>query len=109
MTKLMDCPECPRRNVPVRDDANVCSSNCRVKRWRKMKMAGNKRLMDFYYSETGKKRCREIDEEYGGVHIDCLFKGKVFVEQISHGKKPLMNDKDLVFIGTGTDDDCVYV
>jgi len=75
-------------------------------------MADKKRLMDFYYSATAKKRCREIDEndfENGGIHIDCLFRGKMFTEQIKHGKKPIMTDKDAVFIGTGTEDDCVYV
>ena len=36
MTKLLKCPICGK-TVPVRDDANVCSSNCRVKRWRELK------------------------------------------------------------------------
>ena len=36
MTKLIDCPICGETK-PVRDDAKVCSSNCRVKAWRKRK------------------------------------------------------------------------
>ena len=37
MTKLLDCPICEKKNQPVRDDAKVCSSSCRVKQWRKAK------------------------------------------------------------------------
>lgn len=33
MTKLIDCPVCGKTK-PVRDDAKVCSSSCRVKQWR---------------------------------------------------------------------------
>ncbi len=36
MTKLIDCPICGETK-PVRDDAKVCSSNCRVKAWRERK------------------------------------------------------------------------
>jgi len=34
MTKLITCHVCGETK-PVRDDARVCSSNCRVKQWRK--------------------------------------------------------------------------
>lgn len=50
MTKIITCPECGEPDKPVRDDANVCCSNCRVKRWRRMKTftytlnCGNKTL-----------------------------------------------------------------
>jgi len=37
MTKLLDCPVCDKKGVPVRNDAKVCSSSCRVKQWRKVK------------------------------------------------------------------------
>jgi predicted nucleic acid-binding Zn ribbon protein len=37
MTKLIDCPACGKEGVPVREDAKVCSSSCRVKQWRKIK------------------------------------------------------------------------
>jgi hypothetical protein len=33
MSKLLTCPVC-KETKPVRDDAKVCSSNCRVKQWR---------------------------------------------------------------------------
>lgn len=35
MTKLLDCPECGDKGCPVRDDALVCSTKCRVAKWRK--------------------------------------------------------------------------
>ena len=34
MTKLIDCPVCKKEGQPVRDDAQVCSPNCRVIKWR---------------------------------------------------------------------------
>ena len=34
MTKLIDCPVCKKNGQPVRDDAKVCSPNCRVRKWR---------------------------------------------------------------------------
>lgn len=34
MTKLIDCPVCKKKGQPVRDDAKVCSPNCRVRKWR---------------------------------------------------------------------------
>ncbi len=34
MTKLLDCPVCKKKDQPVRNDAKVCSSSCRVKQWR---------------------------------------------------------------------------
>jgi len=37
MTKLLDCPVCNKKGVPVRNDAKVCSPSCRVKQWRKAK------------------------------------------------------------------------
>ena len=37
MTKIIKCPAC-NKNKPVRDDAKVCSSNCRVKQWRKTRI-----------------------------------------------------------------------
>ncbi len=37
MTKLLNCPICHKQDVPVRNDAKVCSSVCRVKQWRKAK------------------------------------------------------------------------
>ncbi len=36
MSKIITCPICGKKEI-VRNDANVCGSNCRVKRWRKMK------------------------------------------------------------------------
>jgi predicted nucleic acid-binding Zn ribbon protein len=36
MSKIITCPICGEEK-PVRDDANVCGSNCRVKRWRLIK------------------------------------------------------------------------
>ena len=33
MTKLLDCPICNKKKQPVRDDAKVCCSACRVKQW----------------------------------------------------------------------------
>lgn len=36
MTKIIKCPVCGKK-APVRDDAKYCSSNCRVKAWRKEK------------------------------------------------------------------------
>ena len=37
MTKLLDCPVCDKKGVPVRNDAKVCCTSCRVKQWRKVK------------------------------------------------------------------------
>jgi hypothetical protein len=34
LTKLLDCPVCKKKDQPVRNDAKVCSSSCRVKQWR---------------------------------------------------------------------------
>jgi len=34
MTKLIDCPVCKKKDQPVREDAKVCCSSCRVKQWR---------------------------------------------------------------------------
>lgn len=34
MTKLIDCPVCKKKDRPVREDAKVCCSSCRVKQWR---------------------------------------------------------------------------
>lgn len=34
MTKLLDCPYCDEKQVPVRDDADVCSSKCRMRKKR---------------------------------------------------------------------------
>jgi len=34
MSKLLNCPICGNKGVPVRNDAEVCSTKCRVKRWR---------------------------------------------------------------------------
>tara|TARA_R110002167_G_scaffold361513_1_gene579930 strand:+ start:643 stop:780 length:138 start_codon:yes stop_codon:yes gene_type:complete len=34
MTKLIECPVCGKKDQPVREDAKVCSSACRVKQWR---------------------------------------------------------------------------
>ena len=36
MTKLLDCPYCEAKNVPVRDDAEVCSPKCRQRKKRKL-------------------------------------------------------------------------
>ena len=36
MTKLIDCPECGDKDCPVRDDAKVCSTKCRVAKWRRL-------------------------------------------------------------------------
>ena len=33
MSKILKCPVCGKE-VPARNDAKVCSSNCRVKAWR---------------------------------------------------------------------------
>ena len=71
-------------------------------------MADKERIMDFYYSENAAKRFREYDERDGGVHIVCRFKGARFVEQIVHGKNPLVTDTDMVLTGTGTAKDCTY-
>ncbi|NRA79364.1 MAG: hypothetical protein HRU18_14240 [Pseudoalteromonas sp.] len=38
MTKLLDCPVCNEKGVPVRNDAKVCSPKCRLKQWRKDKL-----------------------------------------------------------------------
>ena len=35
MSKLIDCPVCGATNVPVRNDAEVCSPKCRLIKWRK--------------------------------------------------------------------------
>ena len=35
MSKLLDCPVCGATNVPVRNDAEVCSPKCRLIKWRK--------------------------------------------------------------------------
>ena len=46
MTKLIDCPVCKKEGQPVRDDAKVCSPNCRVRKWRadrKIKAATTKK------------------------------------------------------------------
>ena len=37
MTKLLDCPECGAKGIPKRDDAEVCSTRCRVARHRRVK------------------------------------------------------------------------
>ena len=44
MTKLIDCPICKKKGQPVRNDAKVCCSACRVKQWRlnKPKQNNNK-------------------------------------------------------------------
>ncbi len=36
MTKIIDCPECGESR-PVRNDAEVCSPRCRLRKWRKSK------------------------------------------------------------------------
>ena len=35
MSKLIDCPICGEKDKPVRNDAKVCSTKCRVAKWRK--------------------------------------------------------------------------
>jgi len=37
MTKLIDCPICGETK-PVRNDAKVCSPECRLKKWRAEKI-----------------------------------------------------------------------
>lgn len=34
MSKLLDCPYCNAKGVPVRNDAEVCSSKCRKRKQR---------------------------------------------------------------------------
>ena len=34
MTKLFDCPYCDAKQVPVRDDAEACSTKCRMRKKR---------------------------------------------------------------------------
>tara|TARA_R110002049_G_C9017705_1_gene551124 strand:- start:287 stop:439 length:153 start_codon:yes stop_codon:yes gene_type:complete len=34
MSKLLDCPYCEAKGVPVRNDAEVCSPKCRVRKMR---------------------------------------------------------------------------
>lgn len=36
MTKLLDCPYCDEKQVPVRDDAEVCSPRCRQRKKRRL-------------------------------------------------------------------------
>lgn len=43
MTKLLDCPVCDNKGVPVRNDAKVCSPKCRLKQWRKDKQTKTER------------------------------------------------------------------
>lgn len=45
MTKIIKCPVC-KKNRPVRDDAKVCSSNCRVKAWRKEQKEAKKKARE---------------------------------------------------------------
>jgi predicted nucleic acid-binding Zn ribbon protein len=48
MTKLIDCPVCGKEDQPVREDAKVCCSSCRVKQWRI-----NQRKAQYYMMVAG--------------------------------------------------------
>lgn len=63
---------------------------------------------DYYYSAKADGRIQRMRARQDGRHILCKFKGKVFIEAIAHGEKPMMPDDDLKLIGTGTDADCTY-
>ena len=68
--------------------------------------------MDFWYSaemEAHLKENKRFDRWGNEKYVVTKFKNQVFTEQIKHGKKPLSYRwGDLVFIGTGTSDDCHY-
>jgi hypothetical protein len=40
----------------------------------------------------------------------CKFQGKVFTEKVQHGRTPITakHFPDIVFLGTGTSEDCTY-
>jgi len=45
MSKILKCPVCGKKK-PVRNDATVCSSKCRVTKWRKAREATKQRKSD---------------------------------------------------------------
>jgi len=76
MSKILKCPVCGEEK-PVRNDAKVCSGTCRVKQWRKDKMATNNKQV--FLNEHGSSRsdkwsvefkngtCRTYKHVYGGA------------------------------------------
>lgn len=76
MSKVIVCPECSTIKA-VREDANVCSSNCRVKHWRKRKMTTfiyrlecKNEILNGSQIQTRANTRKEADEKVKNVLLD---------------------------------------
>lgn len=69
------------------------------------------KLNDYYYSATSEQINNKLIQAQIDNGLDIqknYFKNQLFTECILHGKKPLCNFKDLIFIGSGYDSDTTY-
>lgn len=60
---------------------------------------------DFWYSKKQEKALKKSKQH---PYVESRFKGKVYTEMTSKGRKPISSFGDLKFLGTGANEDITF-